>query len=223
MCSTWERARLCVVFDSPGTYPWRRFAARRWSEAAGARRRARSRPRTSRSRAAGVHRTGGRGSADVRRRRGRRGRRAAPARGSRRPRRIGHALEHAARSSTSARTSGAATGAARPATCAAAPSWPQRGGSDRARRARERELAATGARPRKVMLSGVESLTARASGRGGDRGPRPQQQGDRAGAVRDREDGRAALSNVYRKLQIGSRRQLAAALPRARPSLPAAG
>jgi DNA-binding NarL/FixJ family response regulator len=74
------------------------------------------------------------------------------------------------------------------------------------------ELAATGARPRKVMLSGVESLTA-------------SERRVAEIAARDRSNKEIAqelfvtvktvelhLSNVYRKLQIGSRRQLAAAL-----------
>jgi DNA-binding CsgD family transcriptional regulator len=79
------------------------------------------------------------------------------------------------------------------------------------------ELAATGARPRSVIRSGVESLTA-SERRVADL------------AARDRSNKEIAqelfvtvktvelhLSNVYRKLQIGSRRQLAAALGDATP------
>jgi DNA-binding NarL/FixJ family response regulator len=79
------------------------------------------------------------------------------------------------------------------------------------------ELAATGARPRSVVRSGVESLTA-SERRVADL------------AARDRSNKEIAqelfvtvktvelhLSNVYRKLQIGSRRQLAAALGDAAP------
>ena len=74
------------------------------------------------------------------------------------------------------------------------------------------ELAATGARPRSVIRSGVESLTA-------------SERRVAEIAARDRSNKEIAqelfvtvktvelhLSNVYRKLQIGSRRQLAAAL-----------
>lgn len=74
------------------------------------------------------------------------------------------------------------------------------------------ELAAAGARPRNVLVGGVESLT-----------PSERRVADLA--ARDRSNKEIAqelfitvktvelhLSNVYRKLQIGSRRQLAAAL-----------
>ena len=74
------------------------------------------------------------------------------------------------------------------------------------------ELAAAGARPRNVLVGGVESLT-----------PSERRVSDLA--ARDRSNKEIAqelfitvktvelhLSNVYRKLQIGSRRQLAAAL-----------
>jgi DNA-binding CsgD family transcriptional regulator len=85
------------------------------------------------------------------------------------------------------------------------------------------ELAATGARPRKVVLSGLESLTASER--------RVAQLA--AEELSNKEIAQALfvtvktvevhLSHVYRKLEIGSRRQLAAALvgPRAGEPVPA--
>jgi DNA-binding CsgD family transcriptional regulator len=76
------------------------------------------------------------------------------------------------------------------------------------------ELAATGARPRKIMLTGLESLTASER--------RVAQLA--AGELSNKEIAQALfvtvktvevhLSSVYRKLEIASRRQLAAALAR---------
>ena len=86
-----ERTRL-VVFDNPGTYPWRRFAAE--AMARGGRREeasALAAENLELARRWGAPYTVGAAAADVRRRRGRRGGRAAPARGGRRPRRLGHA------------------------------------------------------------------------------------------------------------------------------------
>jgi len=74
------------------------------------------------------------------------------------------------------------------------------------------ELAATGARPRKILLTGLDSLTASER--------RIAQLA--ADELSNREIAQALfvtvktvevhLSNVYRKLEIGSRRQLASAL-----------
>ena len=87
------------------------------------------------------------------------------------------------------------------------------------------ELAATGARPRKILLSGLESLTASER--------RVAQLA--AEALSNREIAQALfvtvktvevhLSSVYRKLEISSRRQLAAALvePRAGEPVSAVG
>jgi tetratricopeptide (TPR) repeat protein len=55
----------------------------------------------------------------------------------------------------------------------------------------ERELLATGARPRRIALSGVDSLTPKREARRGDGGRRPHQPRNRAGALRHPEDRRS--------------------------------
>ena len=74
------------------------------------------------------------------------------------------------------------------------------------------ELAATGARPRKVVQTGLETLTASERRVAQLAADDMSNKGHRSGAVRHRQDRRGALSSVYRKLEISSRRQLAPTL-----------
>ncbi len=87
----------------------------------------------------------------------------------------------------------------------------------------ETELLATGARPRRIALSGVDSLTPserRVAEMAADRRHQPR---DRPGLFVTPKTVEVHLSSVYRKLEISSRRQLASALAAAgtRAVLPA--
>ena len=85
---------------------------------------------------------------------------------------------------------------------------------DTARRARKHRARGNGGSPAQGVADGARGVDGqRAPGRTAGR-RRAEQQGNRAGPVRDREDGRGALSHVYRKLEIASRRQLGVALAR---------
>ena len=190
-----ERTRIVVPFDNPLDYPWRRFVAAGLHAARPRGRGARVRRREPRARPALGRAVGARrGAADERRRcaAAPRARRCCARRSRCWPART-RGSSTRARWSSSARRSrrGNQRSEARDllregvelAHRAGAPALVERGNE---------ELAATGARPRKLVVSGArladrERAPRRRAGRAG-----PQQQGDRAGALRHREDRRGA-------------------------------
>jgi hypothetical protein len=76
----------------------------------------------------------------------------------------------------------------------------------------ETELLSSDARGKRHMLSGAESLTARRAARRRPRRRGSEQPPDHAGAVVATKTIEVHLTSVYRKLDIGSRVQLAGAL-----------
>ena len=206
-----ERTRI-VPFDNPLDYPWRRFAAAGCNSSAATTRRARSPTRTSSWPAAGAPRQA---LGAALRARGVRG-------GAEGEAMLREAVEVLAAANARLEQARALVelGAASAATASARGARPAAEGVELAHRAGapslvergNEELAATGARPRKLVVSGVDSLTA-------------SERRVAELAAQDRSNKEIAqalfvtvktvevhLSSVYRKLQITSRRQLAPAL-----------